>query len=160
MLTDKVNRVRFFEETFLVANVNPEVVFGIFFLTLSGADVNFLGRKLRWRTYTTKKAFPTTRCIKLVGKKKFATTALDPKSEIFVVHIALLSSDTLPSSSLLKLDVHLFCRPQISGLIDKEAPTKVSTKYLDFADVFSLDLASELPEHNKINDYAIKLVDG
>ena len=44
---DKANRVRFFEETFLVANVSPEVVLGMLFLTLSGADVDFLGRELR-----------------------------------------------------------------------------------------------------------------
>ena len=35
-----------FEETFLVANVSPDMVFGMLFLTLSGADVNFLKRKL------------------------------------------------------------------------------------------------------------------
>ena len=53
-VTEKANRVRFFEKTFLVANVSPKVVFGMPFLTLSGANVNFLGRELRWRTYTTK----------------------------------------------------------------------------------------------------------
>ena len=46
-VTDKTNWVRFFEETFLVANVSLEVVFEIPILTLSGADVDFLGRKLR-----------------------------------------------------------------------------------------------------------------
>ena len=46
-ITDKANRVRFFEETFLVANVSPEVVFGILFLTLSGADIDFLDRDFR-----------------------------------------------------------------------------------------------------------------
>ena len=40
---DKANRVRFFEEAFLVANVSLEVVLGMPFLTLSGADVDFLG---------------------------------------------------------------------------------------------------------------------
>ena len=40
---DKANRVRFFEETFLVANVSPEVVFEMLFLTLSGANVDFSG---------------------------------------------------------------------------------------------------------------------
>ena len=44
---NKANRVRFFEETFLVANVSPEVVFGMLFLTLSGADIDFSGRELR-----------------------------------------------------------------------------------------------------------------
>ena len=38
---DKANQVRFFEETFLMANVSPEVVLGMLFLTLSGADVGF-----------------------------------------------------------------------------------------------------------------------
>ena len=44
---DKANSVRFFEETFLVANVSPEVVFRMPFLTFSGADIDFLGRELR-----------------------------------------------------------------------------------------------------------------
>ena len=44
---DKANRVRFFEEAFLVANVSPEVVLEMPFLTLSGADVDFSGRELR-----------------------------------------------------------------------------------------------------------------
>ena len=44
---DKANQVRFFEEIFLVANVSLEVVFRMSFLTLSSADVDFLGRGLR-----------------------------------------------------------------------------------------------------------------
>ena len=47
LVEDKVNRVGFFEKTFLVANVSLEVVLGMSFLTLSGADVDFLGRELR-----------------------------------------------------------------------------------------------------------------
>ena len=46
-VTEKANQVRFFEETFLVANVSPEVVLEMPFLTLSNADVNFAGRELR-----------------------------------------------------------------------------------------------------------------
>ena len=46
-VTNKANQVKFFEETFLVANISPEIVLGISFLILSGADINFLGRKLR-----------------------------------------------------------------------------------------------------------------
>ena len=41
-VTDQANRIRFFEVTFLVANVSPEIVRGMHFLTLSGADVDFL----------------------------------------------------------------------------------------------------------------------
>ena len=158
LVEDKVNRVRFFEETFLVANVSPEVVFGMLFLTLSGADVDFLGRKLRWGTYSIEKALPTTRRIKLVGKKEFAATALDSKHKSYVVHVGSVSFDVLPSSSPLELDVHPFRRPQVSGLIAEEAPVKVLAKYLDFADVFSLDLVFELPKQIGIDVHTIELV--
>ena len=155
---DKTNRVRFFEETFLVANVSPKVVFGMSFLTLSSADVDFLGRELRWKTYTTEETFPTTRYVELMGKKEFATAALDPEHETYVVYVGSVSSNASPSSFLL--DVHPFGRPQISGLIAKKAPTKIPAKYSDFADVFSRDLASELSKYIGINNHVIKLVDG
>ena len=151
---DKANRVRFFKETFLVANVSPEVVLGILFLILSNADIDFSSRDLQWRTYTTKKALLTTRRVELVGKKEFAAAALDPKYETYVVHVASLSFTPLAS-----LDVHHFREPQISGLIIEEAPTKVSDEYSDFADVFSPDLASKLSKHTGINDHAIELVE-
>ena len=51
----------------------------MFFLTLSDVDINFLDQELWWRIYTTKEAFPTIRYVKLVGKKEFATAALNPK---------------------------------------------------------------------------------
>ena len=155
-VTDKANRVRFFEETFLVANVSLEVVLGMPFLILSNADVDFLGRELRWRTYITKEALSTTRRIELVGKKEFAAVALDSEHETYVVHVGSVSSDALLSS--FSLDVHPSRRPQISGLIAEKALTKLPTKYSDFADVFSPDSASELPEHTGINNHAIKLV--
>ena len=89
---------------------------------------------------------------------KVAAAALDPESETFVVHVASLSSVASPSSS--PLDVHPSRRPQIAGLIAKEAPTKVPVEHVDFADVFSPDLTSELPEYTGINDHAIELVNG
>ena len=127
------------------------------FLTLSGADVDFSGRELRWRTYTTEEVLPTTRRVELVGKKEFAAAALDPEHETYVVHVGSVSSNVSPSSLL---NVHPSRRPQVSGLIAEEALTKILAKYSDIADVFSPDLASELPEHTGINDHAIELVDG
>ena len=67
-VVDKVNRERFFEESFLVDNVSPDIVLGMLFLTLSNADVDFLRRDLWWRVYTIEKTISTTRCVKLVGK--------------------------------------------------------------------------------------------
>ena len=107
--------------------------------------------------YTAKEALPTTRRVELVSKKEFAAAALDPESEIFVVHVASLSFNALPSSS--PLDVHPFRRPQLSGLIAEKAPTKDLAEYSDFTDVFSSDLASKLSEHTGVNDHAIELVE-
>ena len=158
LIEDKANWVRFFEETFLIANISPEVVLGMFFLILSGANIDFLERELCWRTYTTKKAFSTTRRVELVGKKEFTAVALNLEYEIYVIYVESVSSNALPSSSLF--DVYPFWRPQISDLIAEEAPTKVLAKYSDFADGFSPDLASELSKHIRINNHVIELVNG
>ena len=90
-----------------------------------------------------------------MGKIEFAAAALNPEYEIYVIHVASLSS-----TPLIAFNVHFSQKPQISGLIVKEALTKVFAKYLDFANVFSPDLAFKLPEHTEINNHGIKLVDG
>ena len=137
LIVDKANHVRFFEKTFLVTNVSPEVVLGMLFLILSGADIDFSGQELRWRIYTTKEILLTIRRVKLVGKKEFVAPALDLEHETYVVHVASLSFTLLASLRSPPLNVHLFQRPQISGLITKKAPTKVPAKYLDCGYFFS-----------------------
>ena len=81
-----------------------------------------------------------------MGKKEFAAVALDPKHETFVIYVTSLHSTSLNT------------RPRISGLIAEKVPTKVPTKYLDFANIFSPDLVFKFPEHIRINNHAIKLV--
>ncbi len=55
--------------------------------------------------------------------------------------------------------MHPSKRAQIAHLKANEAPTKVPSEYVDFADVFSPKLAVELLEHTGINNHAIELVD-
>ncbi len=40
-MLDKEDRERFYEESFLLANVKPDIVFGMLFLTISSADIDF-----------------------------------------------------------------------------------------------------------------------
>ncbi len=47
-------------------------------------------------------------------------------------------------------------KDQITHLKADKTPSKVPNKYINFADIFSLKLAIKLPEHMKINYYAIK----
>ena len=96
-----------------------------------------------------------------MGKKKFATTSLNPEYETHVIYVVSFSSTSFViflSSTLL--NVHPFQRLQIFDVIAKEASTKVLNKYVNFADVFFPDLASEPLKYTGINNHAIKLVDG
>ena len=147
-ITDKANWVRFFKETFLVVNVSPEVVLGMLFLTLSGANVDFLDRNLWWRTYTTKEALLTTRRVELVRKIEFVAAALNPEHETFVIHVASLS---------LVLEIHPDREAQITYLLTEKV--KIPNKYSDFTNVFSEEKALYLPERTKFNEHAIDVED-
>ncbi len=144
--------MRFFEKSFLLANVKPDIVFGILFLIISNVDIDFKARYLQYRFYTTKKVLPTTKKIELIRKKKFAIIAFDPDHEAFVVHIVALNIG-------LDDEIYPSKRAQIAHLKVDKAPTKVSIKYIDFEDVFLPKLAIELPDHTSINNYVIKLID-
>ncbi len=135
-----------------MADVKPDIVLGIFFLTMSNADVDFQAQDLQWRSYTTGVILPTTRRVKLNEKKEFTTAALDLKYEAFVVYIAFLSVDSGDK-------VYPSKKAQIAYLKADEAFTEVSSKYADFTDIFSPKLAARLSEYTEINDYTIKLVD-
>ena len=161
-LADKANWVRFFKKTFLKANISPKISLEMLFITLNGADIDFFDRELQWRTYTIKEALPTAKHVKLVKKKEFVTVAHNLEYKTFIVYVVSLSSISLIAllgSTPFNVDVHLSYRRQISGLIVEKAPTKILDTYVDFADIFFLDLVSKLSKHTGINDYTIKLVD-
>ena len=151
-MLDNDGRERFFEKSFLLADVKPDIVLRMSFLIMSNADVDFQARDLHWRFYTTKNVLPTTRQVKLIGKKEFAVAVLDSEHEIFVIHVAALSVDPCD-------EVHASKKAQIAHLKADEAPTEVPSEYTNFADVFSRKLAAKLLKHMRINDHAIKLVD-
>ena len=93
----------------------------------------------------------TTRQVELTEKKKFAIAALDVRYKIFRVHVIVLNIDSVNKIYPLK-------KAQIPHLKANEAPTKVPSKYGDFADIFLVKLAIELPKHMETNNHAIKLV--
>ena len=149
---DKDDRERFFEESFLLADVKLERVFQIFFLTMSNTDVDFQAWNLQWRSYTTGDVFSTTRRVELIKKKEFTAVVLDLEYETFVVHITALNVN--PSN-----EIHPSKKAQLAHLKADEAFTKVSSKYTNFADVFLPKLAAELPENTRINNHTIELID-
>ena len=96
-VVDKLGRSRFFQETFLLADISMEVVLGMPFFNLSNADVQFVEKELTWGTYTTKKALSTIRQVEIINKKNCAKAALDENVEAYVVHISSLG---------LKMTIH------------------------------------------------------
>ena len=153
-LQDSFGRIRFFEETFLLANISMEVVRGMFFISFSNSNFQFGTWELIWRSYTVAEALPTSRRVELIDKHEFAKAALGENSKTFVVHVAALEAPE-PAMS-----IHPSWAPLIVALQKDKASTKIPSEYFDYADIFSCDLAMELPENTGINQYAIELVEG
>ncbi len=129
------------------------------FLSLSNADVKFAElEKLTWSLYTAADALPTTSRVELIDKREFAKAALDVNSETFMVHVAtielLTAMPIYPSRAPQVLN-----DPILAALQWDKAPTEIPTEYSDYADIFSLDLAMELPENTGVNEHAIELID-
>ena len=56
--------------------------------------------------------------------------------------------------------VHPSQAPLLAALQQDKVSTEISLKYADYTNIFSPDLAMELPENTGINEYAIELVEG
>ena len=48
-------------------------------------------------------------------------------------------------------------KAQVGALLFNKAPIKISVKYSDYSNVFSVENLAKLPENTKINKHAIKL---
>lgn len=90
-MNDKDKKSRFFQKTFLPAEISMDIAFKMLFITLYNAEVNFINEKLGWRLYIAMKNFFTIRLIELVRKKKCAIVTLNLEDEIFVINIASLA---------------------------------------------------------------------
>ena len=144
---DKLGQTRYFQKTFLLADIGLKVVLGMPFLTLSNADIKFAKKELTWKSYTTTEALPTTKQVEIIDKKESARAVLDENVEAFVVHVTSLS--------LNSMSIHPAKEAQIALLIAEEV--KIPTNYSDFSDVFSKEKASVLPEISDLNQHAIEL---
>ena len=148
-IVDKLSCSRFFQETFLLANISIKVVLGMPFLTLSNVDIQFAEKKLTWKTYTTKEALPITCLVEIINQKEFAKAALDDNIDAFVVYVSSLE---------LRMSIHPARKAQLALLLTKEVI--VPTKYWDFADVLLEKSANVLSERTRANKHAIELEEG
>ena len=148
-VVDKLGYFRFFQETFLLADICIKVVISMPFLTFSNVDIQFAEKKLTQSTYTTKKALPTTCQVEIINQKKLAKAALDENAEAFVVHVSSLQS---------RMTIHPTKKAQLALLLAEKVT--VQTEYSDYADVFSEKSANVLPEWTGANEHTIELEEG
>ena len=103
------------------------------------------------RSYTTAKALLTTQKIKLINKEKFAKAALDENIKTFVVHISFLS---------LKFKIIIYSARKVHIVLLLAKKVTITTKYLDFVDVFLGKSANVLLEQIRAKKHAIELEQG
>ena len=71
-------------------------------------------------------------------------------NEIFVVLVAALAEP-------ITIPIHPSGQAQVASPMSKK--TRIPVKYSEFSNVFSSDSVAELPEHTRINDHLINLID-
>lgn len=135
----------------MLANISKEIVLGMLFLAISNADFMFDTEKFTWRSYTITKALTTTNRMEFINKKEFAKAVLDKNSETFVLHILALEAT--------ENSIHPSQAAQIAALQWDKAFFNIPIGFSDNTDVFSLDLAIELPEKTGINEHILDLIE-
>ena len=118
------------------------------FFTLSKADILLAEQELVWRTYTAIETLLTTRKVEIIDKSEFAAI-LKADDKIFVVHVAALTE-------AMTIPIYPFCQAQVAALSSEE--TGILAEYSDFSNIFSSDSTAELPEHTRINNHPINLL--
>ena len=142
-VNDKHGHTRWFEETFLIADINQDIVLGMPFLTLANPDIHFAEGSLLWRDYSVQTAFPTERRIELVEPEIFADEALNVNAMCFVVYVAACFSHVNPARAI-KI-----------GAISVKDSIGLPSEYSEYARVFSPEEANKLPEHTKDDHHII-----
>lgn len=91
-LLDKLGKIWFFKEVFLLTDISKKVVLEMPFLTFSNTNIRFIEKELVSKSYTTTEALPSTKRVKLIDRKNFTTVALDENKETFIVYVVTLSA--------------------------------------------------------------------
>ena len=132
---NRLKRVRFFPETYLLANISLKVVLEMLFLIFGKTKIRFAEQELVWRTYIDIETLPTTRSVEIFNKREFAVAALKTNNKTFIMYIAALPEPTT-------MPIYLFCQAQVTSLMSKKIG--IPAKYSDFSNVFYSDSAAEL----------------
>lgn len=119
----------------LSINVNLEMIF----LNLHNLKVDFLELEIFWRIYFFIETISTTNQVILVRNKEFAFATFDLEDKIYIIHIASISS--------LNSHIYFSKQAEIKSFPFANLSITIMNKYKSFANIFSIELMSELPEY-------------
>ena len=149
---DEQGRVRYFQDTFLAADIDTRMILGMPWLTIANPDIDWVKKSFRWRTYTAAVALTTTCRADVIDPKEFAQLAIDKEAHCFVIHARQVVNTNEPP-------VHRERRAHIGQASSAATETvQLPPEYSEYSDVFSDSGAAELPEHGPA-DHAIDLMD-
>lgn len=86
-IINQAKNIRLFQETFLMANVNPDIIFKMFFFTLNSTNIYFLKKKVLMEILHYQESFFTIKQVKLVEKKEFVVVAFNLGYKTFIIFI-------------------------------------------------------------------------
>ena len=104
-LENKVGRLKFFQETFLIANTKFKMFLKIFFLKINNINMSFSKKTLTKKTYTTNKILSNTKQVQIVNPKKFIIATLDTDNKTFMVHMAIQKSEEISMNLVKKAQI-------------------------------------------------------
>ena len=148
---DRYHRLRTFEETFLVGDIETRMILGMPWLALANPDINHAERKLTWRTYTVSCAMSTERRVELIDPEELAEIAVSRSLETFVMHPCVPCGPKLDDSNKNEQE------GQCAAV--EACEVSIPEAHAEFADVFSAEQAATLSEHG-LQDHAIEIVEG
>ncbi len=149
---DEQGQVRYFQDTFLAADIDTRMILGMPWLTMANPNIDWVKKSFRWRTYTATVALSTTCRVDVIDPKEFARLAIDKGAHCFVIHARQVVTANEPP-------VHRDRRSHIAraNLAATDA-VQLPLEYHEYSDVFSDTGAAELPNHGPA-DHAIDLMD-
>lgn len=105
-IQNKLRKIKFFEEIFLLIIISKEVILEILFLIFYNANIQFAEKKLKCKRYIIAKALFITQKVEFINKKEFTTVILNENTKTFMIYIA-----TLLATSIIQ--VYPFFRPKL-----------------------------------------------
>lgn len=131
-INNKEKKLLLFKKTCLLIYFSIDIILRILCFTLKNVKLNFIDLILSSKTQSLIKAFWMTKQIEKIEKIEFVVVALNLKEQTYIVHVTRFASFDSHTKS--------FWQSLIADLLSANVFKTISYLYIDFADVFSVNL--------------------